>query len=61
MEKIQSTTEQSSSLLLTGTILMANIPYNDYIDYAIKAIIGGAIWLGFKLTADVIASRKKKD
>jgi hypothetical protein len=43
MDKTQSATDNSSSLFLTGTILLANMNYNDLLDYAIKALIGGAI------------------
>jgi len=60
MDKPQSTNDQSSSLLLTGTILLANMNYSDLMDYAIKALIGGAIWMGFKIAGDYISNRMKK-
>lgn len=47
-------TENSSSIFLTGAILFANMDYSGLGDYAVKAIIGGAIWMGFKLTTDYI-------
>ncbi len=60
MDKPQSTNDQSSSLFLTGTILLANMNYSDLMDYAIKALIGGAIWMGFKIAGDFISNRMKK-
>ena len=60
MDKPQSTNDQSSSLFLTGTILLANMNYSDLMDYAIKALIGGAIWMGFKIAGDYISNRMKK-
>jgi hypothetical protein len=52
-----------SNVLLTGTILMANVDVNGLVDYGLKAVVGGAIWLGYKVTADFIdrrGSRKEK-
>jgi hypothetical protein len=60
MDKAQSTNDQSSSLFLTGTILLANMNYSDLMDYAIKALIGGAIWMGFKIAGDFISNKMKK-
>ena len=60
MDKPHSTNDQSSSLFLTGTILLANMNYSDLMDYAIKALIGGAIWMGFKIAGDFISNRMKK-
>ncbi|CAN5448397.1 hypothetical protein BH10BAC1_BH10BAC1_05950 [soil metagenome] len=60
MDKPQNTNDQSSSLFLTGTILLANMNYSDLMDYAIKALIGGAIWMGFKIAGDFISNRMKK-
>jgi len=64
MEKTQSTdTNNSSSLFLTGTILLANMDYTDLMDYAIKALVGGAIWMAYKIAGDFFSNRmsKKKD
>ncbi len=67
MEKTQSTTDSSSSsLFLTGTILLANMDYTGLMDYAIKALIGGAIWMAYKIAGDVLSTRmgnknKKED
>ena len=60
MDKPQTHSDQSSSLFLTGTILLANMNYSDLMDYAVKALIGGAIWMGFKLMGDFISNKLKK-
>ncbi len=60
MDKAQSTNDHSSSLFLTGTILLANMNYTDLMDYAIKAIIGGAIWMGFKIAGEFLSNKMKK-
>ena len=49
----------SSSIFLTGAIFLANLDFAGLLDYAIKASVGGAIWLGFKLTADYIDRKRK--
>lgn len=58
MEKPQ--TDSSSSLFLTGTILLANMDYSGLTDYAVKALIGGAIWMCFKVAGDFFSERMKK-
>ncbi len=60
MDKAHNTNDQSSSLFLTGTILLANMNYTDLMDYAIKAVIGGAIWMVFKIAGDFISNKIKK-
>jgi hypothetical protein len=55
MDKQQST---SSSIFLTGAILLANLDFTGLLDYALKATIGGAIWLGFKMTADYLERKR---
>lgn len=50
----------SSNLLLTGCIFLANLDFNGLLDYAVKAFIGGAVWLGYKVTADYIERKRKK-
>lgn len=58
MEKTQSSTDtSSSSLFLTGTILLANMDYSGLMDYAIKALIGGAIWMAYKIVGDILSNR----
>lgn len=49
--------ENSSYTYLTGTILLANLDYTGWLDYAIKALIGGTIWLIFKLAGDYYARK----
>lgn len=63
MEKSQSSDTSSSSLFLTGTILLANMDYTGLMDYAIKAVIGGAIWMAYKIAGDFFSTKmtKKKD
>lgn len=41
-----------SNLFLYGTIMFANIDYKGVLDYVIKAVLGGAVWFGFKLLQD---------
>lgn len=61
MEKSQTATDtSSSSLFLTGTILLANMDYTGMMDYAIKAVIGGAIWMGYKIAGDFFSNRMNK-
>jgi len=50
----------SSNMLLTGCIFLANIDLTGLLDYAVKAFIGGGIWLGYKLAADFIDKRRNK-
>lgn len=63
MEKSQSSDTSSSSLFLTGTILLANMDYTGLMDYAIKAVIGGAIWMAYKIAGDFFSTKmtNKKD
>lgn len=58
MEKPQS--DHNSSLFLTGTILLANMDYSSLMDYAVKAFVGGAIWMGFKIAGDYISEKTRK-
>ncbi len=41
-----------SSLFLYSTIMFANIDYKGVVDYMLKAVLGGAVWFGFKLLQD---------
>jgi len=50
----------SSNILLTGCIFLANIDLAGMADYALKALIGGGIWLGYKLTADLIERKRNR-
>lgn len=49
-----------SNMLLTGCIFLANLDVTGFVDYAIKAVIGGGIWLGYKMTADYIDKKRSK-
>ncbi|MBL7725408.1 MAG: hypothetical protein JNK27_14770 [Chitinophagaceae bacterium] len=59
METKTSTENTSSSIMLTGVVFLANLDFVGLLDYALKAGIGGAIWLGYKLTADYIDRKRK--
>lgn len=52
-------TDNGSSVFLTGAILFANVDSSSLLEYAIKASIGGAIWMAFKLAADYISLKQK--
>jgi hypothetical protein len=49
----------SSSIFLTGAILLANMDFTGLTEYALKAAIGGAIWFLFKIGADHISEKLK--
>ncbi|RYF81688.1 MAG: hypothetical protein EON98_12065 [Chitinophagaceae bacterium] len=49
-----------SNMLLTGCIFLANIDLTGVLDYAVKAVIGGGIWLGFKMAADYLERKRSK-
>ena len=53
------TTSHFSNVLLTGTILLANVDVTGLVDYGLKALLGGAIWLGYKITADYLDRKEK--
>lgn len=50
----------SSNMLLTGCIFLANLDFVDLANYALKAVVGGGIWLAYKLTADFIERKRQK-
>ncbi len=60
METKTTAVNSASSLFLTGTIFLANLDFAGLADYAIKAAVGGAIWLGYKLVGDYIDKKKKQ-
>lgn len=60
METTKTHNDSTSHMLLTGTILFANLDYNGLLDYAIKAILGGSIWMVFKLGADYLSNKMRK-
>lgn len=57
MENIKPQHDTSSHMFLTGAILLANLNYSGLLDYALKAAIGGLIWMGYKLGADYLTSK----
>ena len=56
----KSSENTSSNVFLTGCILLANLDFSGLLDYAIKAVIGGGIWLGYKMTADYLERKRSK-
>ncbi|MBS1586520.1 MAG: hypothetical protein JSS82_13345 [Bacteroidetes bacterium] len=60
MKTDTAATSHFSNVLLTGTILLANVDVNGLLDYGLKAFLGGAVWLGYKLTAEYLERRRKK-
>jgi hypothetical protein len=48
-----------NNVFLPGTILLANIDVTGLLEYALKAGVGGFIWLGFKLAGDYLERKKK--
>jgi hypothetical protein len=57
------TDSNTSQTFLTGAILFANIDYSGFGGYAVRAAIGGLIWMVFKLAGDYLSHRmlnKKK-
>lgn len=59
MEKLLKHQEPNSNShhFLTGAILFANLDYSGLSAYALKAVIGGAIWMAFKLGGDYLSYR----
>jgi hypothetical protein len=53
--------DTSSSVLLTGSILLANLDFTSLLDYSLKAVIGGAIWMGFQLANDYLRRKNKNN
>ncbi len=60
MKEAQTSSDSTSNMFLTGTILLANLDYSGLADYALKALVGGVIWMAFKVTGDYISERLKK-
>ncbi|MBL7773605.1 MAG: hypothetical protein JNM95_12135 [Chitinophagaceae bacterium] len=56
----QPINDTTSNILLTGTILLANFDFSSLLDYAVKAVVGGAIWMGFQLANELIRRKIKK-
>jgi hypothetical protein len=54
----KTTDSSTSNIFLTGAILLANLDFAGLLDYAVKAVVGGAIWLGYKMAADYIEKKR---
>jgi hypothetical protein len=48
-----------NNVFLPGTILLANIDVTGLLEYALKAGVGGLIWLGFKLAGEYLERKRK--
>ncbi len=60
MKENQTSTDSTSNMFLTGTILLANLDYSGLADYALKALVGGVIWMSFKVAGDYISEQLKR-
>lgn len=60
MEKNQTSSDSTSNMFLTGSILLANLDYSGLADYALKAFVGGVIWMSFKIAGDYLSEKFKK-
>ena len=58
-----STSDSSTNIFLTGAILFANMDFTSLSEYALKAAIGGLIWMTFKIASDYVSDkiRSKKE
>lgn len=55
------TDNTAQNIFLTGFILLANLDFAGLLEYGLKAVIGGGIWLAFKLVADRIDRTRKSN
>ncbi len=51
--------DSSTSIFLTGAILFANLDFSSLTEYALKAAIGGLIWMTFKVASDYVSDKIK--
>jgi hypothetical protein len=58
MDTKTGTGDTASNIFLTGSIFLANLDFTGLLDYALKAAIGGLMWLIFKMVADGIERRR---
>lgn len=51
--------QSNISVFMLGAILntLAVVDMNGLVDYSVKAILGGVIWLSFKILADYIGTK----
>ena len=50
-----------NNVFLPGTILLANIDVTGLLEYALKAGVGGFIWLGFKIAGECLERKNKRE
>lgn len=55
MRLYQFLTHNVNSIFLYLFILFADLDYLSIVDYTVKALIGGAVWFGFKIFGDYYA------
>jgi hypothetical protein len=60
METKTGTGDTASNIFLTGSIFLANLDFAGLMDYALKAVIGGFMWLLFKMVADHIERKRNE-
>lgn len=60
MKLIHFLLSANSQTMLYLLIIVANIDYIGILDYCIKAVLGSAIWFGFKLLADRYEAKNKR-
>lgn len=53
--------ENISSMFLYLVILFANIDYQGVLDYCLKALLGGAIWFGYKVIGEYYIIKLRKE
>lgn len=58
MDTKTTTGDMASNVFLTGSIFLANLDFTGLMDYALKAVIGGLMWLLFKMLADSIERKR---
>ncbi|MBI4929302.1 MAG: hypothetical protein HY841_00950 [Bacteroidetes bacterium] len=57
--KHTTTSDSSTNIFLTGAVLFANLDSSGLAEYALKAAIGGFIWMTLKLASDFISEKIK--
>jgi hypothetical protein len=59
MNTTQHHTGSNTTVFLLGAIfnIFASTEWSSLADYALKAVVGGIIWMGFKLIGDYISHR----
>lgn len=59
MEVNKHTSTSDSSIFLTGAVLFANLDSSGLGEYALKAAIGGFIWMAMKIANDYVSDKIK--